>query len=496
MYTHALRILTFVSILFTAVPRAEAQFTALTPTDWQSADIGNVGVSGGFTQAADGTLTVRGGGADIWGTADAFHFVYRQYTGDFVVQANLTSIQGTQAWTKVGVMVRASLAPNAAHGLMLASTGKGLAFQRRTTTGGLSTHTSGGTGTAPRWLKLVRQGTTLTAWVSDATLQWRKVGSDTIALPETVFLGVAVSSHDATRLATGTFRTVVQITPVPGNNAPFVRLLSPVDTDRFQAPATVEFTVDARDSDGYIAKVDYFADGTRIGTVTTPPYAFTWRNVSAGAYTLRVEATDDLGARGAAFGHIFVQPAPLPAEWWDSDIGNYGIPGGLSVHTGDVATLKGAGDDVWGTADAFHFRNTSMYGDGDIVARVAAIEGTQAWTKVGVMIRQDASPGSQHAFMLVSLGKGVAFQRRTVAGALSTHTSGGAGTYPKWVKLSRRGTLIVGYVSDDGLTWREVARDLFLMGTNVRIGLAVSSHDRTQLATAVFDNIKVTPIAQ
>jgi hypothetical protein len=34
------------------------------------------------------------------------------------------------------------------------------------------------------------------------------------------------------------------------------------------------------------------------------------------------------------------------------------------------------------------------------------------------------------------------------------------------------------------------------MGTNVRVGLAVSSHDRTQLATAVFDNIKVTPVAQ
>jgi regulation of enolase protein 1 (concanavalin A-like superfamily) len=92
------------------------------------------------------------------------------------------------------------------------STGKGLAFQRRTATGGLSTNTSGGSGTAPYWVKLARSGQTITASVSSDGSTWRVVGQDTFSMASTIDVGLAVSSHDTTRAATGTFTNVV-ITP-------------------------------------------------------------------------------------------------------------------------------------------------------------------------------------------------------------------------------------------------------------------------------------------
>ena len=126
-----------------------------------------------------------------------------------------------------------------------------------------------------------------------------------------------------------------------------------------------------------------------------------------------------------------------------------------------------------------------------MIARVAQVEYVQAWVKAGVMIRESLTADSAHAFMLVSAGKGLAFQRRVAAGGLSTSTSGGAGAAPAWLKLERRGSVIIASRSDDGVTWTVVGSDTFTMATDVYVGLAVSSHDTTRTATVVFDNISI-----
>jgi hypothetical protein len=93
--------------------------------------------------------------------------------------------------------------------------------------------------------------------------------------------------------------------------------------------------------------------------------------------------------------------------------------------------------------------------------------------------------------MLVSAGKGAAFQRRTVTGATSQSTSGGSVTAPEWVKLARVGQEITASVSGDGVKWRVVGSDTFSIVGPVHVGLAVSSHDRGALATGTFDNVAI-----
>jgi hypothetical protein len=129
--------------------------------------------------------------------------------------------------------------------------------------------------------------------------------------------------------------------------------------------------------------------------------------------------------------------------------------------------------------------------DGEIVARVGSVENIQAWTKAGVMIRGSLSPSAPQAFMLVSAGKGLAFQRRLSSDGVSTSTSGGAGVAPRWVRLVRRGAVITAYWSGDGVSWTAVGQDTFTISGAVYIGLAVSSHDTTRLATATFDSVVV-----
>jgi hypothetical protein len=68
--------------------------------------------------------------------------------------------------------------------------------------------TAGSFSTAPRWLKLTRSGATVTAYESADGQSWTKVGSDSLSLGKTIYLGLAVSSHVSGVLCSATFTSV------------------------------------------------------------------------------------------------------------------------------------------------------------------------------------------------------------------------------------------------------------------------------------------------
>jgi hypothetical protein len=183
-------------------------------------------------------------------------------------------------------------------------------------------------------------------------------------------------------------------------------------------------------------------------------------------------------------------PPALPAPWRAQDVGAVG-PAGSAAASNGTFTVKGAGADIWGAADAFHYVWQPITGDADVIARVASVEYVHDWVKAGVMIRDRLTADSPHAFMLISAGRGFAFQRRLAAGGASTHTAGAFAPAPGWVKLQRRANTISAYQSADGVNWSFVGQDAFAMPATVYAGLAVSSHDTSRVATAAFDNVRV-----
>lgn len=92
---------------------------------------------------------------------------------------------------------------------MMASANRGLAFQRRVITDDVSTHTAGEQAPAPRWVRLTRAGNTISAYSSVDGATWTLVDSDTFTMAVTVYVGLAVTSHDNTAAATATFTDVV-----------------------------------------------------------------------------------------------------------------------------------------------------------------------------------------------------------------------------------------------------------------------------------------------
>jgi endonuclease/exonuclease/phosphatase family metal-dependent hydrolase len=126
-------------------------------------------------------------------------------------------------------MMRETLAADARQAAMIVSPGKGLAFQRRPTTGGESVSTAAGAGSAPYFVKLTRAGATFTAYKSLDGVAWTTVGTATITMPTTIYVGVAVSSHVAGHLAAATFgaTTLTQAPAAPVVTEP----VTPGETD-------------------------------------------------------------------------------------------------------------------------------------------------------------------------------------------------------------------------------------------------------------------------
>ena len=80
------------------------------------------------------------------------------------------------------------------------------------------------------------------------------------------------------------------------NVAPAVRIANPAAQSTSTAPATFSIVADTSDADGAISGVEFFANGTLIGTRTAAPWNVMWSGVAEGSYSLTARATDNLNA--------------------------------------------------------------------------------------------------------------------------------------------------------------------------------------------------------
>jgi regulation of enolase protein 1 (concanavalin A-like superfamily) len=181
----------------------------------------------------------------------------------------------------------------------------------------------------------------------------------------------------------------------------------------------------------------------------------------------------------------------LTTPWSDQDVGAPTVAGRASV-TGGTFSVTGAGTDIWDVSDQFHFVYQPLTGDGEIVARVASVQNTDAWAKAGVMVRATLTGGSPNAVAQVTAGNGVTFQQRGAAGGASTYVQGPGRVAPQWVRLVRSGNTLTGYTSVDGAAWTVLSSTTIALPTQVFIGLSVTSHNSGTATTATFTNVTVT----
>src|SRR5260370_35621560 len=159
--------------------------------------------------------SVIGGGANMWGTADAFHFVWKRVSGDVTLSASV-SVQGTEGnpHRKAGLMIRQGLGPSDAYADALVHA-DGLTSLQYREKEGAETLEVRAEATAPKFLRLERRGNNFTVFVADANRHFTRVGSAAVVLHDPVYVGLPGGSHDAHALQTRIFAAVQLKTQPP-----------------------------------------------------------------------------------------------------------------------------------------------------------------------------------------------------------------------------------------------------------------------------------------
>ena len=188
-------------------------------TNYTSDDIG--GPSSGSTTDLGNGQQITAGGADIWGTSDQFRFAHESISGDFDVIRRVASLTEADLYTKAGLMARESLDADSRHVFALVfpsnaarnnNTG-GYEFQSRDTTGGDSTAIypplpQPQVNYPNTWLRLKRSGDTFTAYSGSDGVNWTLFATNTLELPDSLQVGLAVTSHNGGTTTTAVFRNL------------------------------------------------------------------------------------------------------------------------------------------------------------------------------------------------------------------------------------------------------------------------------------------------
>jgi hypothetical protein len=195
--------------------------------DFKHADVGNPAIKGTVTVSKAG-FDITAGGADVWGVKDEFNFVYVERTGDFDFASRIETLTAAHLYTKAGLMAREDLTPVSRHIYFQIfpdnsprnKNNGGFEYQYREQSGGemkaIYPARFDGTPDFPvsfpnTWIRLKRVGNKFTGYTGTDGKSWKEYATFNLGLPEKVYLGIAVTSHNTTKYTTAKFRNICNI---------------------------------------------------------------------------------------------------------------------------------------------------------------------------------------------------------------------------------------------------------------------------------------------
>lgn len=156
-----------------------------------------------------------------------------------------------------------------------------------------------------------------------------------------------------------------EVAALAANQPPAVSISAPASGSSFNYPANITLTANATDSDGSIAKVEYYNGATLIGSATTAPYGVSWSPSLIGNYTLKARAIDNLGTStlSSSVAVTIAKSPSAPVLTWALDEGSNTVARDTSGFANDGTLSNGP---VWtggriGSAVAFDGVNDYLY---------------------------------------------------------------------------------------------------------------------------------------
>lgn len=234
--------------------------------------------------------------------------------------------------------------------------------------------------------------------------------------------------------------------------------------------------------------------------------AYTDAKVEAGKlYYYVVSAANDAGTSDDTLESA--ASAGLPSPWSQRDVGSVDVAG-YTLFDGQTFTLEGAGTEVGGASDQFHFAYLPMSGDGTITARYVPQTPSQI-AKMGLTMRDAPAADAANVSLLftpkstesVELPQWSIRLTRRATAAGETNGAGerhyleqpymmwGRLTEPYWLRLSRSGNTFTASISPDGQKWTQLGSTETPLKHTVFVGLLACSRLTKISTTVMFDNV-------
>ncbi len=121
----------------------------------------------------------------------------------------------------------------------------------------------------------------------------------------------AIATDNAGASTTSAAVSVTVVPPVVANVPPTAAWLQPAEGGSINVGLAINLEASATDSDGSIAKVEFYDGPALVGTATAAPFRVVWTNAALGAHSLNVVVTDDKGATASASRSITVRPVAV-----------------------------------------------------------------------------------------------------------------------------------------------------------------------------------------
>ncbi|HSI34527.1 MAG TPA: Ig-like domain-containing protein [Tepidisphaeraceae bacterium] len=306
--------------------------------------------------------------------------------------------------------------------------------------------------------------------------------------------------------------------PPPGApEPPVVAVTSPPDGAYYRAPKSVTLTADAQVEAGKIARVDYIAGKTLIGTAEKAPFAFEWKEPPAGFHRITAKVTTEAGVSGVS-GQTYVAIAgrggdaghAMPAPWGEQTVfekKREDQPVGSCTYDNGVYTLKKAGGQIPDNDDGCHFVHQPVKGDFALVARLVSLTPHDpiVGPVAGIIVKERLSADGRFDAALVT-AQGVVSSKKQDSYLKPANTERPMNevlgiTDPKaepaapkniWLKIQRHGSRLRTFTSLDGKAWDLLSNDHVALPEQVYAGVCAMSRSLETPAVAVFDNVELT----
>src|SRR6267143_1311149 len=267
-------------------------------TGYAGVDVGAPALAGATSVITPGSAyDVTAAGADIQGASDQFHFAYKVLSGDFDLPVRVASLTAVNVWSKAGLMARETLAADSREVSVFATPAAGYEFQYRATAGALAQKVDSVQQVSypNTWVRLKRAGNVFTSYTSADGMTWTAFGTTTLALPATVFLGMATTSHNVAQTVLAQYRNLTPGSALPDTTPPSIPGgLTAVAV----SGSRINLSWNASTDNVGVAGYKVLRGGVQIATTSALTYADTGLSPST-AYSYTVAAYDTAGNTSA-----------------------------------------------------------------------------------------------------------------------------------------------------------------------------------------------------